>query len=324
MEPMRRQSVVITGAGGFAGPYLVRELLKRQFDVYAVDRHGAERAREAGAKVRAVDLCDPAQIDSLLREFHPQLNFNVVHLAGWSHVGKSWEYPVATFEANLVNSVSLYQAVSRLWGPRARFLYVSSAEVYGKVKGDQLPLDEDSPVNPSSPYGMSKLMAEKTLKALHRQGGSDLVIARPFNHIGPGQSADFALPAFARRITAIERGEENIFRHGNLDSARDMIDVRDLARAYSDILVSGDPGETFVVASGQSFGMRWLVEKLFHLAGQEPRMAEDPNLRRPVDIPELRGSAGKLFHRTGWSPEIPIEQTLADILADARARHQAA
>ncbi|CAN5196791.1 GDP-6-deoxy-D-mannose reductase [soil metagenome] len=300
--------ILVTGAGGFVGPHLMRELRAAGYDPIGVDRTGS-----SGVKI--ADLSQHDEVEALLEHQHPDA---IVHLAGWSHVGRSWEMPAKVFQANLLCSILLYEVFAKWAGSGARFLYISSSDVYGKGPPERLPLTESTPTNPESPYAVSKLAAEQTLRLLRQRGGPDLMIARPFNHIGPGQSASFACPAFARQIVDIESGRREALRHGNLQSKRDFIDVRDAVRAYRLMLESGRDGDMFVVASGASHSMESIVKELFSIAGIEPKMKLDEHLLRPIDTPELRGSAKHLHERTKWSPKITLRESLTAVLEEAR------
>lgn len=319
MEPGR---ALITGIGGFVGGHLAAELLSNGWQVCGVDRRPRDyMGALAGVPIATADLADYGATEQMLLRFQPT---HIVHLAGWAHVGKSWDYVYPPFQSNVLNTMNLFLSSAKLLHSPRLFLYVSSAEVYGRVSPEDLPVTEQTAENPTSPYGASKLTAERTLRDLRRHGFMPLVVARPFNHVGPGQSPDFALPSFARRVAAIEAGESSVFYHGNLANRRDFLDVRDVARAYRLILERGEDGETFVVSSGVAHSMSSVVEKLFHLARISPEMREDPELFRKADVPEFRGDSSWLRHRTGWEPRMLLEESLADILQEARQRLQTA
>lgn len=310
--------ILITGAGGFVGPHLVNELMAAGHECVAVDRSSNEETTNI-TRIQ-VDLMDRDAVDDLLSTEMPQA---IVHLAGWSHVGQSWLHPGDVYIANTVLSVNLYEAASRILGEESRFVHVSSGDVYTPRGDEELPLDEESPTQPESPYAASKLAAEQALAVLHRRDGAGLVVVRPFNHIGPGQGKGFALPSFARQVVAMETGGTAPLRHGNLSSRRDFTDVRDMVRAYRLIVEAPEPSPLYVAASGRSVSMEEMVHRLFSITGQEPRMETDPSLFRPIDTPDLRGDASRLYRELGWKPEISLDDTLRDILDEAR-RHQAA
>ncbi|MCC5875266.1 MAG: GDP-mannose 4,6-dehydratase [Candidatus Sumerlaeia bacterium] len=310
--------ILITGAGGFVGPHLIDELVAAGHECLAVDRSPSSEASRI--TMYQLDLMDRDSLDDLLAMEKPGA---IIHLAGWSHVGQSWNHPGDVYTANTVLSVKIYEATSRILGEKARFIQISSGDVYTPEGAGELPLNEDSPTRPESPYAASKLATEQVLGLLHRRGGAGLVIVRPFNHIGPGQGKGFALPSFARQVVAIGNGDNKPLRHGNLSTRRDFTDVRDIVRAYRLIVEAADPSPLYIAASGRSISMEDMVRRLFALAGQEPRMEADPGLFRPIDTPELRGDASRLYKELGWKPEIPLDRTLRDILDEAR-RQQAA
>lgn len=305
--------VLITGAGGFVGPHLVAELTGVGHECVALDRNARDRAFPC-RKV-TIDLNERDALEEVLSGEKPDA---VIHLAGWSHVGKSWEDPAAVYMANTVTSVGLYHAVARTLGREVRFVHVSSGDVYTPRNAGDLPLDEGSPVRPESPYAASKLATEDALGLLARRGGPALVILRPFNHVGPGQAPGFALPSFARQIVGMENGSSAPLRHGNLSSRRDFTDVRDVARAYRLVLEAPAPAPLYVVASGRSVPMEQIVLSMFRLVGIEPRLEENPALFRPIDTPDLVGNPTKIRADLGWEPSISLETTLSDILDEAR------
>ena len=308
--------VLVTGSSGFVGRHLIGELTRAGHSVCTVDRTTGRSSDSPLRGVYLIDLCDRPKDQAMLAVEQPDA---IVHLAGWAHVGKSWDDPAATMRANVEASTGLYaDACSHLSGP-CRFLFVSSAEIYGAVEPEELPITLETPVQPTSPYGLSKYTAEMALAMLRVRGNVELMVARPFNHIGPGQRTDFACPSFARKIVEIESGRRLALTHGNLAARRDFLDVRDVVRAYRLILEHGSDGDTFLVASGVSRSMEEVVLKLFEVARVAPAMEADPKLFRPVDIPELLGDPSYLHETTGWAPEITIEDSLADVLNDARA-----
>jgi GDP-4-dehydro-6-deoxy-D-mannose reductase len=195
-------------------------------------------------------------------------------------------------------------------------LVTSSAEVYGAVTEPALlPLDEDSPTAPLTPYAASKLAAEAVVAQAHLGHGQHVVTVRPFNHIGPGQTPNFAVPALAKRIVEADRRGAPTIPVGNLSARRDFTDVRDVVRAYRLLIEFGHPGEVYNVCSGRDVSIREIADGLLTLAGTTLEFETDPSLVRPVEVPVLRGDPGRLVDATGWKPEIPLDQTLADVLA---------
>jgi GDP-4-dehydro-6-deoxy-D-mannose reductase len=198
-------------------------------------------------------------------------------------------------------------------------LVVSSAEVYGVVSPAQLPLREDTPTAPATPYAASKLASEAVALQAFRGYRQPVLVVRPFNHIGPGQSPNFAVPALAKRIVEARRSGAGSLRVGTLTTRRDFTDVRDVVVAYRLLIEQGEPGTIYNVCSGRDVAIADVAESLLSLAGAELELVTDPDLVRPVDVPVLRGDASLLRATTGWEPRIPLATTLADVLTSWEA-----
>ncbi len=258
------------------------------------------------------DLRDPRATREAVRAIAPEV---VYHLAALSSVGRSWEDPAAVLADNADLTLSVLEAV-RGEAPRARVLLVSSGEVYGAPA--DVPVRETAPLRPQNPYAVSKATAD-LLGGLYADAhGLAVVVARAFNHAGPGQADIFALSSFARQIA---EGTETI-RTGRLTTRRDFTDVRDVAHAYRLLAERGEPGEAYNVCSGRSAAIAELVGLLGQAAGREIRHEEDPARVRAHEVPDLYGSPEKLRAATGWEPEIPLARTAADTL-EWWERHQA-
>ena len=201
-----------------------------------------------------------------------------------------------------------------------RVLAVASADVYGVVTEDELPLTEDSPLRPTSPYAASKVAADALAQQAFLGHGLGVVRVRPFNHLGPGQSEQFVAPAIAARIARAERDGTDSIPVGNLSARRDVTDVRDVVRAYRLLVERGRPGEVYNVCTGRDLAIQTLADLLVGLARRPIELEADAALLRPADLPVLRGDASKLRAATGWEPSLPIEQTVADLLDDMRQR----
>lgn len=267
---------------------------------------------------RSSDGLDILDAPALLERFRKVSPDVVYHLAGAADVGGSFDTPQITFRANAEGTLNV------LWAAREasvqRVLSVGSADVYGKVTPDELPLTESSELRPTSPYAASKVAAEAVARQAHLGFGQHVVCVRPFNHLGPGQSTRFVAPALAERIARNEREGRHRLTVGNLSSRRDFTDVRDVVRAYRMLMDTGVPGEIYNVCSGSDIAVRDLAESLIALSTVDQELVPDPDLQRPVDIPVLRGDGSRLRARTGWEPRIPLQQTLADLLDDMRVR----
>lgn len=298
---------LVTGAFGFVGRHLTEHLAAHGDDVIGVDRHDG-----------GVDITDAGEVGALLKRVRPEV---VYHLAGWADVGGSWQAPVEAFRANAEGTLNVLNAATEVGV--GRVLAVSSADVYGKVTADELPITEDSPLRPASPYAASKVAAD--FVGLQAWLGRRLPVlrVRAFNHLGPGQTDKFVAPALASRIAHNELEGGDVVRIGNLSARRDFTDVRDVVRAYRLLVELGEPGEVYNVCSGTDLAVQELADQLLALSTRSMRFETDPSLLRPVDIPVLRGDHARLTAVTGWEPEIPIERTLADLLDDWRTRIRA-
>jgi GDP-4-dehydro-6-deoxy-D-mannose reductase len=296
---------LVTGGLGFVGRHLVAHLRAMGDDVTIVDHHGSH----------AVDITDGPAVSAAVTKARPEV---VYHLAGWADVGASWRDPVAVFRVNAEGTLHVLRACSQAGVERV--LAVASADVYGVVAEDELPLTETSPLRPTSPYAASKLAAEALARQAFLGNGLGVIGVRPFNHLGPGQSEQFVAPAIAARLARAERDGTRTIPIGNLSARRDVTDVRDVVRAYRLLLERGEPGEVYNVCTGVDLAIQRLADLLVALARCPIELVTDPSLLRPIDLPVLRGDVTKLRAATGWEPAIAIEQTVADLLDDMRAR----
>lgn len=294
---------LITGGRGFVGTWLAQHLQSLGDEVIAIDQE--------------VEITDPSAVLAALTEAQPDA---VYHLAAMTHVGQSWDEPQRVYEVNILGTGALL-AAARQCGSDPTVLLTSSAEVYGTVTdASQLPLTEDSPVAPLTPYAASKLASEALATQAVLGHGQRVIIARPFNHIGPGQSPNFAVAALSRRIAEAEQTGVPTIAVGNLSARRDFTDVRDVVRAYRMLVESGEAGVVYNVASGHDVSIQEIVDGLLSLAGSAVGLEVDPALVRPVEVPVLRGSNERLRAATGWEPTLPLEETLRDVLAYWRAQ----
>ncbi len=289
---------LITGGRGFVGTWLADHLRELGDEVVAIDRE--------------VEITDPAALLSAMSAAAPDA---VYHLAALTHVGQSWEEPLQVLEVNIIGT-AVVLAAARQCGSDPRVLVTSSAEVYGAVTDPGLlPLHESSPTAPLTPYAASKLAAEAVVAQAHLGHGQHVITVRPFNHIGPGQTPNFAVPALAKRIVEADRRGSPTIPVGNLSARRDFTDVRDVVRAYRLLVEAGRPGEVYNVCSGRDVSIREIADGLLSLAGTTLEFEIDPSLVRPVEVPVLRGDPARLVDATGWKPEVPLDQTLADVLS---------
>jgi GDP-4-dehydro-6-deoxy-D-mannose reductase len=295
---------LVTGGSGFVGRHLVSYLRAEGDDVVGADRDAAD----------PVDIVDRDAVLAVVRRARPDV---IYHLAAFTHVGESWAAPQQVLRVNVEGTMNVLQAAIEAGG--ARVLVLGSAEEYGRVTPAEVPIREDHPVRPVSPYGASKAAASLLALQAHLGQGLHTVRVRPFNHTGPGQPPRFLVPALAHRIAAAERAGDEELRVGSLDPVRDLNDVRDVVRAYRLLAEHGRAGEDYNVCTGHGVSVRDVAERLVAMAARPLQLVVDPELVRPVDIPVLVGDSAKLREATGWAPEISLEQTLADTLESARA-----
>lgn len=293
---------LVTGAHGFVGRYLVAHLAAAGDDVVAIDRADC-------------DVTDAARVHEVVSEHRPDVLY---HLAAVSHVGESWSGPAEVFRVNALGTLHVLQA-ARTAGV-ARVLVVGSAEEYGAVTPGEVPIREETPLRPMTPYGASKVAASFLALQAHLGGGLETVRVRPFNHTGPGQPPRFLVPSLAARVVAAERAGHDEVPVGALDPVRDITDVRDVVAAYRLLIEHGTPGEVYNVCRGEAHTVREIAELVLAAADRPLRLAVDPALVRPVETPALVGDPSRLIAATGWAPTIPLTRTLADVLAHARTR----
>lgn len=293
----------LTGTTGFVG-----KILTGMADEIARD-YGWELI-PATAKY---DLLDPASLNRVLRQTCPD---GVIHLAGQSFVPDAIRNPGHTLQVNLFGTLNLLQAL-KCNDFSGDFLYVSSSDVYGQVTAEELPIRETHPTRPLNPYAVSKIAAEMLCFQWSRSEPWRIVMARPFNHIGPGQREEFVVSGIARKIARIRLGlDDPVIEVGDIDVSRDFLDVRDLAHAYLRLLSRGENGGIYNVCSGADTRIRDIIGKFSILGGVELEIAHDPARYRPSDQRQVRGDNSKLYAATGWLPQVPLEQSLRDILAD--------
>ncbi|HEX72120.1 MAG TPA: NAD-dependent epimerase/dehydratase family protein [Candidatus Hydrogenedentes bacterium] len=294
---------LVTGAAGFVGRVLCAHLESNGWEVLRCDR-----VEMPG--IITCDVTDSAQIDRLLDASGAFTH--IFHLAAIAFLPAAEREPARAMDINCTGLIRLAEAL-RARGSAARFLFTGTAEVYGPPLS--LPITETHPLNPANPYAISKAAADLYCAYLHKAYGMETLRMRPFNHSGPGQVEAFVLSNFARQIAEIE-GERRapLMRVGNLSAARDFLHVNDVVRAYELAALHGRAGEAYNVCSGESRVIREALNLLFEMGRKTIVIDEDPARMRPVDIPDIRGSHEKLTAHTGWTPQIPFEKILEDVL----------
>lgn len=312
---------LITGATGFAGSHLIEHLVatagSRGSSSYPLvagwsnPQGHAVPASTPNVLWRAVDVLDRDAVFAAISALRPSA---IYHLAGAADVGGSWTDPVKPLEANALGTLHLLDAV-RNAGLSCPVVVTGSATVY-RASADAL--SEESPIGPSSPYGISKLAQEMIAS---RETSTRVMLARPFNHAGPRQSPAYVTSGFARQIAEIEAGAaQPVINVGNLDARRDITDVRDVVRAYRLLAENGQPGRPYNVCSGKAYRVGDLLETMLGRAKMKIRVAVDPSRMRPADNPVVLGNPTRIDAEAGWRAEIPIDRTLDDLLDYWRAR----
>jgi GDP-4-dehydro-6-deoxy-D-mannose reductase len=306
------RTMLLIGAAGFLGGHVLEATRGEGLSVVAAGRGDGDAL--------ACDLLDPDSVAACVEAAAPDL---VVNMAGAASVAAGWERWEETFAVNATGVLNLLGAVARTV-PGAHVLCVSSAEVYGEAGEESLPFAEDLPLEPVTPYGASKAAMETVCDFYARGQGPRVAVVRAFSQIGPGQSPDFPVSGFARRIVSAERAgaEEVELAIGNLAAARDFTDVRDAARAFLEISRRELTG-AFNLCTGRALKLEDLIEEMGRATPLPLRIVSDPSLRRPVDPNVVYGDPGRLREATGWQPRIPLSQTVTDLLGWWRSEQAA-
>lgn len=307
-----KNRALVTGADGFVGGVLCRHLAQSGWGV----RSAVLRAALNPETEFQCDITDSGQVDGLIAWAGP---VDVVfHLAALTFVPDSIEHPQQAMRVNVEGTMHLLDACrARL--PDSRFVYVSTSEVYGPPV--ELPIREEHPLNPQNPYAISKAAADNYCAYFHKSTGYAVVRMRPFNHSGPGQSDPFVLSSFARQVARAEKGlSEPIVEVGNLNARRDFLHVDDVVCAYELAALEGVPGEAYNIASGKAVSIHEALRMLLDMASITIAVQPASERLRPVEVPEVYGSAEKLKTATGWEPHKTVEALLADVLDYWRAR----
>lgn len=287
--------ILVTGADGFVGSYVTAWP-----EAIPLIEHG-----------QRVDICDPTALTRAIQNIRPNA---VVHLAAQSFVPQSLRNPRETFEINLFGTLNLLMAL-RESGFSGRFLYVGSGDMYGRVPVSAMPIQENYPLRPRNPYAVSKVAAEALCYQWSQSETFEVVMVRPFNHVGPRQSTQFVVAGLAQQIAEIKHQKRTpVVDVGNIDVTRDFTDVRDVVRAYRMLLEHGRNGEVYNVCSGHERSIRSILDMLISISGVSVQVRQDPSRLRSTEQERVWGSYEKLHRDTGWSPEIPFEQTLKETL----------
>jgi len=313
--------ILVTGATGFVGGHLLEKLAGENHHLYGMCRHGRWPAGlqhlTSHVELLQGELQDLARLEMILEQVRPDW---IIHLAGYANPGRSYAEADLCWRDNLQGTRNLYDAVIRV-GQRPRILYVSTGLIYGEPDEFGGMCDERTTLKPATPYAASKAAADILSYQYTRYPGLDIIRIRLFNQIGPRQSADYAIANFARQIAAAEAGRQApVIETGDLSAQRDITDVRDMVAAFPLLLQRGRSGEAYNAGRGQAFRVGDLLERLIQLARIPLEIRERKEARRSNDTLVTKANTQKLYQCTGWQPQIPIEQTLQDILNDWRKK----
>lgn len=312
------RKVLITGIAGFAGSHLA-ERLSGRCEVWGlyIDANHSNLDGVKGLNLVECDMTDYARLSSVVEKLKPH---SVYHLAGQSLPSLSFKHPGETLRTNIFSTLNLFEAIAA-FSPQTIVLNIGSADEYGEVEEAQLPVNEKTELRPLNPYAVSKVTQDLLAFQYSRSKGVKAVRARPFNHIGPRQAPTFVASEFAKRIAEIESGTtgDNVLTVGNLEVAKDFLDVRDVVAAYELLVEKGSPGEVYNICSGRAYRIGEIAERLISFSARKIEIREDPSKRRPTDTLAIYGDNSKL-RSLGWAPMRGLEETLKDLLDYWRAR----
>lgn len=304
-----RKRLFITGAKGFVGQHVQA----------AVSTSAWNEVFEVVGAEAEYDIANRVSLDKIFRECRPDA---VIHLAAQSHVLSSIADPEATFRTNFTGTFNVLQALEAA-GFKGRLLYVGSADTYGLVTEQELPISERQPLRPRNPYAVSKVAAEALCYQWSQTGPFEVVLARPFNHIGPGQAETFAVSGFAKQVAEIALGIRAPEIHvGDLEVTRDFTDVSDVVNAYLTLLTKGKSGEIYNVGSGHERKISEILSRLIRIAGVSAKITIDTDRFRPTEQRRLICDASKLKNETGWQPRRQLDDTLNEIFQAWKAAIQ--
>ncbi len=308
--------ILITGVTGFAGTHLANLLAEdsHDLDLYGTYRHsGRDSLLEISREVELIE-CDVNYFQSVERVLESVLPDIIFHFAAYVSVAKSFEHPALIFQTNAIGTINLLEAVRKVC-KGAKILIPGSAEVYGKVKLADMPIKETQALKPQNPYGLSKAMQEMLGLYYFNAFGLNIYLTRTFHYTGPGQPPGFVCSDFARQIADIERGkQDSILRVGNLGAKRDFLDIRDVVKAYWEIVEKGSPGADYNVCQGKSMSIKEILDTLLQMSPCDIPVKIDKEKLRPVDVPDFVGDNSKLKRDTSWVPQIDMAETLRDVL----------
>lgn len=303
------KTVLVTGANGFVGMHLVKELAENGYRIVGFGGHkGFKKPLPFLDQYIVLDLTKISDVETI--DFK-NIDY-IIHLAGLAAVGPSYANPMDYISTNMGIEVNLYEEAIKQ-NVRPRFLIISSGTLYNQRS--KLPLKEKSDIEPSSPYAISKLGQEE-LARYYSLRGFESIIARPFNHVGPGQNTGFIVPDLMEQALNVKLGKIKKILVGDLTAKRDYTDVRDIVKAYRLLLTKGIPSNVYNICSGKSVSGKEILKIILKQLKIKPQIEIDPLKIRPVDITDIYGSYKKLNEATGWQPTISLETTIKDVVRD--------
>ena len=318
---MQNKKILITGFSGFVGRHFLQYLIERDecFDVCGLDITNpgfgfSSDSNKVTVEFHKVNLLDKSALRTILQSFHPEY---ILHLASFSSVAFSWNYPEESFVNNTNIFLNLTSILKEL-DFSCRVLSVGSSEEYGNISKNQLPLCENNLLRPVSPYAVARVSQEMLSKVFVDGFHMDIVMTRSFNHIGCWQDERFVVPSFIRRILSIkDSGEKSGYiETGDISLVRDFVDVRDVVRAYYMLLMNGTSGEIYNICSGKGIALEEIIRLLSEMIGVEVKTKTNPQYVRPDDNAVIIGSYEKIEKEIGWKPTISLEESLRDMVAE--------
>ncbi len=302
---------LIIGVAGFVGPYLAQAVKKYMNCEIVCTKLLHEKVEIPEVRTENLDILNTDEILSILNDEKPDYIF---HLAAQSSVALSWNDPALTVDVNINGAINLLDAIRSL-KDQPKVLVVGSGEEYGYIKEEMIPITEYASLEPGNVYAITKAVQNMMATIYSRAYGMNLVMTRSFNHIGPRQIARFVVSDFCNQVVKIEKGiQPPIINVGNLSAKRDFTDVRDVVRAYTLLIQYGRSGETYNVGSGKAISIKEILELILSMTEKQIEVRVDPQKLRPVDVPVIEADTSKIYHDTGWKPEIALETSIEDML----------
>lgn len=303
--------VLVTGAGGFVGEYLVKLLKVHNHDIVAIGINNGTFLKELSIPTHVVNILDYPVLRETMQNVVPDA---VIHLAAVSNVPISWNKPGLTIDVNIHGTVNVLQALYEV-NPKAKFLNIGSSDEYGLTAKCGKPLTEDMPCQPQNPYSISKYCTEQMVLQLGKKYGMNVISTRSFNHFGPGQAKGFVVSDFASQIKAIEAGEqEPVIRVGDLSAARDFTFVSDVVEAYVSLIEKDVESGVYNVCSGKAMTVQEILDMMLSLSSRNIKVEVDEGKFRPSEVPFFVGCADKISSTTAWKVSTDIVDGLRNTL----------